>query len=117
MAALTGNYTGRIIYTHEELKTRVRDHMAALISSGRWFDKDAYKECHQILKKPKSVCAIIPEDEEASMEHLMNRFMRVFQKQGHAALINRTLFEAHHGSVAVYGAGVCCCHFSRHRCR
>jgi hypothetical protein len=67
MATLTGNYTGRIIYTHEELKTWVGGHMAALISSGRWFDKDAYKECCQILKKPKTVGEIIPVDEEAVM--------------------------------------------------
>jgi hypothetical protein len=67
--------------------------MAALISSGRWFDKDAYKECCQILKKPKTVGAIILVDEEAVMKHLTDRFMRVFEEQGHSALINRTLFD------------------------
>ncbi len=93
MATLTGNYTKRIIYTHEELKPWIRGHMAALISSGRWFDKDAHKECCQILKKPKTVDAIIPVDEEAVVEHLMDHFMRVFEEQGHSAFINRTLFD------------------------
>lgn len=93
MATLAGNYAGRIIYTHEELKTWVREHMAALIRSGRWFDKDAYKECCKMLKKTKSIGAIIPEDEEADMERHTNHFMLVFQEQGHTTLINRTLFD------------------------
>ena len=93
MATLAGNYAGRIIYTHEELKTWVREHMAALIRSGRWFDKEAYKECCKMLKKTKSVGAIIPEDEEAVMERHISHFMLVFQEQGHTALINRTLFD------------------------
>jgi hypothetical protein len=75
MATLMGACTGRIIYTREELDTWVREHMAALIQSGRLFNKDAYKECCKILKRFKAVGAIIPEDEEADMERLMNRVL------------------------------------------
>ena len=67
--------------------------MATLIRSGRWFDKDAYKEILKFLKKTKRVCAIIPEDDVAVMETHLNRFMRVFEEQGHTVLRNRTLFD------------------------
>ena len=93
MATLMGDCTGRIIYTREELDTWVREHKAALIQSGRLFNEDAYKECCKILKRFKAVGAIIPEDEEADMERLMNRFMLVCQEQGNTTLTNRTLFD------------------------
>jgi len=67
--------------------------MAALIQSGRLFNKDAYKECCKILKRFKAVGAIIPEDEEADMERLMNRFMLLSEEQGNTTLTNRTLFD------------------------
>ncbi len=92
-ATLMGDCTGRIIYTREELDTWVREHMAALIQSGRLFNKDAYKECCKILKRFKAVGAIIPEDEEADMERLMNRFMLFSEEQGNTTLTNRTLFD------------------------
>jgi hypothetical protein len=93
MATLTGDCTGRIIYTREELNTWLREHKAALIRSGRVFNEDAYKECCKILKRFKAVGGIIPEDEEADMERLMNRFMLVSQEQGNTTLTNRTLFD------------------------
>ena len=93
MATLVGDCTGRIIYTREELNTWLREHKAALIRSGRVFNEDAYKECCKILKRFKAVGAIIPEDEEADMERLMNRFMLVSQEQGNTTLTNRTLFD------------------------
>ena len=46
-----------------------------------------------MLKRFKAVGAIIPEDEEADMERLMNRFMLVYQEQRNATLTNRTLFD------------------------
>ena len=92
-ATLMGDCTGRIIYTREELDTWVREHMAALIQCGRLFNKDAYKECCKILKRFKAVGAIIPEDEEADMERLMNRFMLLSEEQGNTTLTNRTLFD------------------------
>jgi hypothetical protein len=67
--------------------------MAALIQSGRLFNKDAYKECCKMLKRFKAVGAIIPEDEEADMERLMNRFMLLSEEQGNTTLSNRTLFD------------------------
>ncbi len=93
MATLMGACTGRIIYTREELDTWVREHMAALIQCGRLFNKDAYKECCKMLKRFKAVGAIIPEDEEADMERLMNRFMLLSEEQGNTTLTNRTLFD------------------------
>ena len=92
-ATLMGDCTGRIIYTREELDTWVREHKAALIQSGRLFNEDAYKECCKILKRFKAVGAIIPEDEEADMERLMNRFMLLSEEQGNTTLTNRTLFD------------------------
>ena len=90
---MTGSdFTGCMINSHVELKTWVREHMAALIQSGRLFDKKAYKECFKILKKARSVGLIIPLDEEAVMEPQVDSFMRVIQEQGHTKLINRTIF-------------------------
>ena len=71
-----------MINSHVELKTWVREHMAALIQSGRLFDKKAYKECFKILKKARSVGLIIPLDEEAVMEPQVDSFMRVIQERG-----------------------------------
>ena len=95
MTTLPGEHhdIGRIVNTPEEFKSWVRENMATLIRSGRWFDKDAYKEILKFLKKTKRVCAIIPEDDVAVMETHLNRFMRVFEEQGHTVLRNRTLFD------------------------
>ena len=95
MTTLPGEHhdIGCIVNTPEEFKSWVRENMATLIRSGRWFDKDAYKEILKFLKKTKRVCAIIPEDDVAVMETHLNRFMRVFEEQGHTVLRNRTLFD------------------------
>lgn len=66
--------------------------MVALVRSGRWFDKDAFKEIGKILKNKNTVCAIIPEDEEHVMAPLMFRFFQAFEEQEHGVLRNRNIF-------------------------
>jgi hypothetical protein len=89
---MPGDYTGCIVYTYEEFKAWVAKNMVALVRSGRWFDKDAFKEIGKILKNKNTVCAIIPEDEEHVMAPLMFRFFQAFEEQEHGVLRNRNIF-------------------------
>ena len=98
---MPGDYTGCIVYTYEEFKAWVAKNMVALVRSGRWFDKDAFKEIGKILKNKNTVCAIIPEDEEHVMAPLMFRFFQAFEEQEHGVLRNRNIFWVFKYSSAI----------------
>ncbi len=56
---MPGNYTGCKVYTYEELKAWVAENMVALVRSGRWFNKDAFKEIGKILKNTMDLLDLV----------------------------------------------------------
>ncbi len=72
MTTQAGSVVGCIVYDPEEFKTWVSNNLATYLAWGLRFNKSVYKEIFWVLRDFKTVAAIIPQDEEENMEHLIN---------------------------------------------
>ena len=96
MTTQAGSVVGCIVYDHEEFKTWVSNNLATNLARGLRFNKSVYKEICQILRDFKTVAAIIPEDDEENMEHLINQFFHCYEELGHDTIRCRIIFEGVH---------------------
>ena len=74
MTTRAGGVVGCIVYDREEFKTWVSNNLATYLAN-----KSVHKEICQILRDFKTVAAIIPEDDEENMEHLINQFFHLYE--------------------------------------
>ncbi len=96
MTTQAGSIVECIGYDLEEFKTWVSNNLATYRARGLRFNKSVYKEICRILRDFKTVAAIIPEDEEENMEHLINQPFHRYEELGHDTIRCRIIFEGVH---------------------